>query len=172
NMNRIAARRLLTLSAATRTRATALAPRACPIRANSTLRPTVAETGFWSSLIPKPLRRDKNAKAMPKSKEWNPMTFFIVIFLFIGSMSINTIAVRNDNATFIRQSDVRIGLLREVVEKLQRGEKVDVEQALGTGDPAKEAEWEESETPSACARVGEMVEGEVLTTRAYSATGD
>lgn len=79
-----------------------------------------------------------------RSKEWNPATFFIVIFLFIGSASINTIAVRNDNAAFVRRSDVRIGVLREVVEKLQRGEEVDVEQALGTGDPAREKEWEES----------------------------
>lgn len=142
-MDRIAARRLVTLSAATRTRATAFAPRPCQTRANSSL-PTVAETGFWTSLVPKPFRRDKNAPKKPKSKEWNPATFFIVIFLLIGSMSINTIAVKNDYATFMRQADVRVGLLREVVEKLQRGEKVDVEQALGTGDPTREEEWEES----------------------------
>lgn len=135
---------MLALSAATRTRATAFVPRACHIRANSSL-PTVAEPGFWTSLVPKPFRRsaDKGAK-LKKSKEWNPATFFIVIFLLIGSMSINTIAVKNEHATFVRQSDVRIGLLREVVEKLQRGEEVDVEQALGTGDPAREKEWEES----------------------------
>jgi hypothetical protein len=79
----------------------------------------------------------------PKSKEWNPATFFIIIFLFIGSMSIQMIALKKDFATFTRQSDVRIGLLREVVEKLQRGEKVDVEKVLGTGDPERELEWEE-----------------------------
>jgi hypothetical protein len=45
----------------------------------------------------------------------------------------------------MRQSDVRIGLLREVVEKLQRGEKVDVEKVLGTGDKEKELEWEEGQ---------------------------
>lgn len=53
------------------------------------------------------------------------------------------IALRKDFATFMRQSDVRIGLLREVVEKLQRGEEVDVEKALGTGDAEKELEWEQ-----------------------------
>lgn len=37
---------------------------------------------------------------------------------------------------------MRIGLLKEVVEKLQRGENFDVEKALGTGDPEKEADWE------------------------------
>lgn len=146
-MDRIATRRLLALSAATRTRATAFAPRACQIRANSSFQPTVADTGFWASLVPKPFRRSKDAKAKPKSKEWNPATFFIVIFILIGSMSINTIAIRNDFATFTRQADVRIGLLREVVEKLQRGEEVNVEQALGTGNPEMEEGWEESKRP-------------------------
>ncbi|KAJ9132196.1 hypothetical protein NKR19_g9386 [Coniochaeta hoffmannii] len=75
-------------------------------------------------------------------KEWNPATFFIIIFLLIGSMSINMIALKKGFETYSRQTDVRIGLLREVVEKLQRGEKVDVEKVLGTGVPEKEAEWE------------------------------
>ncbi|KAK3942393.1 hypothetical protein QBC46DRAFT_256413 [Diplogelasinospora grovesii] len=107
--------------------------------------PTVAQPSFWKSMIPKPLRRssDETLEKKPKSKEWNPATFFIVIFLLIGSMSINMIALKKDFATFMRQSDVRIGLLREVVEKIQRGEKVDVEKVLGTGDPEKEAEWEQ-----------------------------
>lgn len=53
------------------------------------------------------------------------------------------IALKRDFATFMRRAEVRIGVLREVVEKLQRGEKVDVEKALGTGDAAKDVEWEE-----------------------------
>ncbi|KAJ2996724.1 hypothetical protein NUW58_g887 [Xylaria curta] len=113
--------------------------------------PTVAQTSFWKSLIPKPLRPAPKPtvdwgvppKKKPKSKEWNPATFFIVIFLFIGSMSIQMIALKKDFATFTRRAEVRIGLLREVVEKLQRGEEVDVEKALGTGDTEKELEWEE-----------------------------
>jgi hypothetical protein len=68
--------------------------------------------------------------------------------LFIGSMSIQMIALKRDFGNFMRRTDVRIGLLREVVEKLQRGEKVDVEQALGTGDPVRELAWEEGlQTP-------------------------
>lgn len=97
-------------------------------------------------MIPKPLRRgapaDPNAPKPVKSKDWNPATFFIVIFLLIGSMSIQMISLRKNFAAFERQSDVRIGLLKEVVEKLQRGEDFDVEKALGTGDPEKEADWE------------------------------
>ncbi|SPO02778.1 uncharacterized protein DNG_05453 [Cephalotrichum gorgonifer] len=148
-MDRLAARRLLAISSRTLARTNVFVPRTgsiCQTRANTTL-PNVAETGFWTSLVPKPFRRSVGPNGAPipktKSKGWNPATFFIVIFIFIGSASINTIAVRNDNANFMRQADVRIGLLREVVEKLQRGEKVDVEQALGTGDPAREKEWEE-----------------------------
>ena len=62
-------------------------------------------------------------------------------------MSIQMITLRKDFTTFMRQADVRIGLLREVVEKLQRGENVDVEQVLGTGDPDKELEWEKGSQP-------------------------
>ncbi|KAI1368479.1 hypothetical protein F5Y08DRAFT_265938 [Xylaria arbuscula] len=113
--------------------------------------PTVAQLSFWNSLIPKPLRpRPKSAvdwgvpeKKKPKSKEWNPATFYIVIFLFIGSMAIQMIALKRDFATFMRRAETRIGVLREVVEKLQRGEEVDVDKALGTGDEEKEKEWEE-----------------------------
>lgn len=113
---------------------------------------TVAEVSFWKSLVPKPLRTwtiPWFGKSKPKSKSatkpqgWNPATFFIFIFLFIGSMSIQMISLRRDFGTFMRQSDVRIGLLREVVEKLQRGEEVDVEKALGTGDAEKEVLWEQ-----------------------------
>ncbi|KAI1378321.1 hypothetical protein F4677DRAFT_391211 [Hypoxylon crocopeplum] len=110
--------------------------------------PTIAQPSFWKSLIPKPFRRSENpvdwgVPKKPKSKEWNPATFYIIIFLFIGSMSIQMIALKRDFETFMRRSEVRIGLLREVVEKLQRGEEVDVEKTLGTGDTEKEKEWEE-----------------------------
>ncbi|KAH6627704.1 hypothetical protein F5144DRAFT_603957 [Chaetomium tenue] len=107
---------------------------------------SVAEVSFWKSLVPKPLRSRSPSRWRKKfkvQKGWNPATFFIFIFLLIGSMSIQMIALRKDFATFMRQSDVRIGLLREVVEKLQKGEEVDVEKALGTGDAEKELEWEQ-----------------------------
>ena len=53
------------------------------------------------------------------------------------------IALRNSFHRYMRQSEVKIGVLREVVEKIQRGEKVDVEKELGTGNAEKEADWEE-----------------------------
>lgn len=112
------------------------------------MQPRVAETSFWKSLVPKPLRSENRAGGgaptkKVKSKEWNPATFYIVIFLLIGSMSIQMISLRKNFDAFMRRSDVRIGLLREVVERVQNGEVVDVEKVLGVGDPERETEWEE-----------------------------
>ena len=53
------------------------------------------------------------------------------------------IALKNDYMAYTRTTDAKIGLLREVIEKIQRGEEVNVEKLLGTGDEAKEREWEE-----------------------------
>lgn len=115
--------------------------------------PTIAQSSFWKQLIPKPLRRGKDGK-LPvanaitnarKAKEWNPATFYIFAFLFIGSMSIQMIALKKDFDTFMRQSEVKIGLLKDVIGRIQKGETVDVESALGTGDAAKEAEWDSGE---------------------------
>ncbi|KAM4055249.1 hypothetical protein HRG_006048 [Hirsutella rhossiliensis] len=105
---------------------------------------TIADTGFWKSLIPKPLRKEnRKARAQGRPKEWNPATYFIVMFLFIGSMSIQMITLRKQMDQHTRQSAVRIGLLRDVVEKIRNGEEVDVEKVLGTGDAQREADWEE-----------------------------
>ncbi|RDW71369.1 hypothetical protein BP6252_07932 [Coleophoma cylindrospora] len=109
--------------------------------------PNITSASFWKSLVPKPLRRGDTStsakKGKKKSKEWNPATFFINIFLLIGSMSIQMIALRNDFAAFNRRADAKIGLLKEIIERVQKGEDVDVEGLLGAGDKEKEKEWEE-----------------------------
>ncbi|KAK3391775.1 hypothetical protein B0T20DRAFT_64828 [Sordaria brevicollis] len=108
--------------------------------------PRVAKVSFWKSMVPKFLRFGDDSvhhTKMPKSNEWNPATFFIIIFLMIGSMAIQMISLKKDFAAFSRQADVRINTLREVVEKIQKGEDVDVEKVLGTGVPEKEAAWDE-----------------------------
>lgn len=152
-MDRLAVRKALQSSILSR-RLPATRPNLRPTllhtaRAVSTV-PRIAETSFWKSLIPKPWRRENRPVRDPNapkqswlSKEWNPATFFIIIFLLIGSMSIQMISLRNRFDAHTRRSEVRIGLLREVIEKLQRGEKVDVEKVLGSGDPEREAIWEE-----------------------------
>ncbi|KAK5664346.1 hypothetical protein OQA88_569 [Cercophora sp. LCS_1] len=122
------------------------------LRASYATVPKVAQTSFWKSMVPKflrPVSPDDDpfgvqaAKKARRSKEWNPATFFIVIFLSIGSMSINMIALKKDFAAYVRRSDTRIGQLREVIERLQNGEEVDVGKALGTGDAERESEWEQ-----------------------------
>ena len=77
------------------------------------------------------------------TEEWNPATFFIIIFLLIGSQAIQMLALRHDITEFSRKADGKIRLLREVVEKIQKGEEVNVEGLLGTGIETKEREWEE-----------------------------
>lgn len=53
------------------------------------------------------------------------------------------LTLKNDYAAYSRTTDAKIELLREVIKRVQSGEKVDVEKLLGTGDEAKEREWEE-----------------------------
>ncbi|KAM0254825.1 hypothetical protein ACHAQJ_006365 [Trichoderma viride] len=114
------------------------------LRFSSTAPVTIVEGSFWKSLIPKPMRKANRNKLKTKAqKEWNPATYFIVMFLFIGSMSIQMIALRNQTERYMRQSSLRVAQLREVVQRIQNGEDVDVEKMLGTGDAQKEMEWEE-----------------------------
>jgi hypothetical protein len=53
------------------------------------------------------------------------------------------IALRNQFATFSRRADAKISLLKDIIERIQKGGKVDVEGLLGTGDKEREKEWEE-----------------------------
>lgn len=106
--------------------------------------PRVAQPSVWHSIIPKAFRKSESSKAPAKTqhgKDWNPATFFIWIFLLIGSNAIQMITLRNEYSSFSRKADAKIKLLKEVLDKVQRGEKVDVEKVLGTGDPEQEQEW-------------------------------
>lgn len=94
-------------------------------------------------MIPKFLRKDGFKTATSTSKEWNPASYFILIFLLIGSQAIRLIALQTEVKNYTRKADAKIALLREVIERVQKGEDVDVERILGTGDEVKEREWEE-----------------------------
>ena len=86
------------------------------------------------------------AAAPPKARrKWNPYTTFIILAVLIGSNAIQMISLRNEMTAFSRHTDARLALLREVVQKVRRGEidDAEVKRALGTGDPAAEKEWEE-----------------------------
>ena len=51
------------------------------------------------------------------------------------------IVLKNEYLIFSRKADTKIRLLKDVLDRLQRGENVDVEKALGTGDEEQEQEW-------------------------------
>ena len=115
--------------------------------------PRVAHTSLWQSIVPKPFRQPKQqsntSKREPK-KERNPATFFLVISLLIGSNAIQMISLRTDLVTFSRKAEAKIALLKEVIERVQKGEDVDVEGLLGTGDKEKEKEWQEGTLSRSC----------------------
>ncbi|KAL1649778.1 hypothetical protein SLS61_006155 [Didymella pomorum] len=102
--------------------------------------PTILRPSFWSSMIPKPL---KDRPSSPRSREWNPATPFIILSLLVGSQAIQILWLKQERAHALRKADAKIGLLREVIERVQNGEDVDVEKVLGTGDEALEREWGE-----------------------------
>ncbi|OJJ80690.1 DUF5321 domain-containing protein [Aspergillus glaucus CBS 516.65] len=108
--------------------------------------PRIAQTSVWTSMIPpfiRRLARGGGKSDAPESKEWNPASFYIIIFILIGSQAIRMMMLKKDYAAYTRSTDAKIGLLREVIERVKRGEAVDVEKLLGSGDAAKEREWEE-----------------------------
>ncbi|KAI9727616.1 MAG: hypothetical protein M1834_008056 [Cirrosporium novae-zelandiae] len=103
------------------------------------------EPSFWTLLIPKIFRRSrkKSEAEIKRKKEWNPATFFIVMFLLIGSNAVNMMGLRREARLYNRKADKKLSLLNEVIGRIQNGEDVDVEGLLGKGDAAKEKEWEE-----------------------------
>ncbi|KAI5845182.1 hypothetical protein DFP73DRAFT_594316 [Morchella snyderi] len=121
---------------------------------------------YWQSS-----KSDSKAKGPQGEKPWNPATFYIVrqillpaavlwhnstwvaprlisrlaqaIFLLIGSQAIQIIALRLNHDERMRRANVKIAVLKEVIERLQRGEDVDVEGMLGVGNEKDEKSWED-----------------------------
>lgn len=105
--------------------------------------PRIAQPSTWQLVIPRFLRPNTPSTSKPTTKKpINPATFFIWIYLLIGSQAIRIIGIQNEFKTFTRRADLQLAKLREVVERLQRGEDVDVEKILGTGIESEETEWE------------------------------
>lgn len=108
--------------------------------------PRIVQPSLWQNLLPKHFRSSNRRPFTWRewwAKEWNPATVYIIFGLVIGSNAINTLVVRRDIADFTRKADAKIALLREVLEKVHKGEDVDVERILGTGRAESEAEWEQ-----------------------------
>ena len=103
--------------------------------------PRFLQPVFLRSLVPNFVWR----KPSTHKQGWNPYTFFVAAFLVIGSQSINIIALNLEHKDFMRRTAARIDVLREVIERVQKGEDVDIEKMLGTGVEAEERTWEECE---------------------------
>jgi len=102
----------------------------------------VLRPSFWMSLVPPPLRFWEK-RTTPKKKGWNPATFHIWIFMIIGSNAINTIKMKSEYLLASRKTDIKIAQLKDVLDRVQRGEDVDVAKELGTGDEQREREWKD-----------------------------
>jgi uncharacterized NAD-dependent epimerase/dehydratase family protein len=105
--------------------------------------PRIIQPSFWASMIPKPL---KTRSEQPRRKEWNPATPYIILGLLVGSQAIQILWLKQERTHNLRRAEAKIGVLREVIERVQRGEDVSVEAALGTGDAADEREWAEGKS--------------------------
>jgi len=75
----------------------------------------------------------------------------------IGSQAIQQLILKQEHAEFLRKTDGRIAVLREVIERLGRGEDVNVERMLGTGVEAEEKSWDEGMCPVIHSRTMEEV---------------
>ena len=123
-----------------------IAPTRPHARAFAMLAPPLPHSRFMSiprSMIPKPL---KTRSEQPRRKEWNPATPYIILGLLVGSQAIQILWLKQERTHNLRRAEAKIGVLREVIERVQRGEDVSVEAALGTGDAADEREWAEGKS--------------------------
>ncbi|KAH8719364.1 hypothetical protein GQ44DRAFT_623585 [Phaeosphaeriaceae sp. PMI808] len=102
--------------------------------------PTILQPSFWGSMVPKPLRSRSD---QPRSREWNPATPYIILGLLVGSQAIQILWLKQERGHSLRKAEAKIGLLKEVIERVQRGEDVPVESILGTGNAESEKEWTE-----------------------------
>ncbi|CAO2657685.1 Nn.00g038110.m01.CDS01 [Neocucurbitaria sp. VM-36] len=102
--------------------------------------PRIIQPSFWTSMVPKPIR---GYSEQPKPREWNPATPYIILGLLVGSQAIQILWLKQERGHSLRKAEAKIGILREIIERVQRGEDVPVEKVLGTGDVASEREWAE-----------------------------
>ncbi|KAF7503272.1 hypothetical protein GJ744_004030 [Endocarpon pusillum] len=97
------------------------------VSSNARTLPKVAQPSIWQSLVPRTLRNRSETASESNQKR-----------------AIRIIQLQTEFNTFMRRAELKIGKLREVIEALQKGEEIDVEKVLGTGDEIQEREWEEA----------------------------
>ncbi|KAK6537000.1 hypothetical protein TWF281_001204 [Arthrobotrys megalospora] len=111
--------------------------------------PRVFSPTWWSQRLPQGLFKS-NIKSSTETvkRKWNPAWGYIFLALFVGSQSLNIMALRQESQVFIRRSDSRIDTLREIIENIQKGEWAadgeEVQRALRLGKPERDdRQWDE-----------------------------
>ena len=118
--------------------------------------PRIASPSLWKAMIPKSLRQpiplSEAAGPVQKTNEkipftQNPAVHLTIFGLLCGSLAIRVINLKSEIEDTRRMVESKIRLLDSVIRRLRSGEAVDVREALGTGDPEKEAEWSKGSCP-------------------------
>jgi hypothetical protein len=104
--------------------------------------PRIAQPSIWRDIIPQSWRA--SAGSAKSKKAGITHSYFIWIFILIGSQAMRIMNVKTESEKGYRLADIKLRQLQEVIEKLERGEDVDVEKVLGTDDETSEQEWEEA----------------------------
>ncbi|KAK6361170.1 hypothetical protein TWF730_004914 [Orbilia blumenaviensis] len=111
--------------------------------------PRVISPTWWSQHLPQGLFKStvKSTTETVKRK-WNPAWGYVILALFVGSQSLNIMALRQESQVFIRRSDARIDTLREIIENIQNGKWAadgeEVQRALRLGKPERDdRQWDE-----------------------------
>ncbi|KAG5518189.1 hypothetical protein PMAC_003375 [Pneumocystis sp. 'macacae'] len=71
----------------------------------------------------------------------NSNIMFVVLLTVLGSQAIHVLSIKQEFNEFETQIDTKISLLRDIIDRIQRGEDVDVSKELGTGVKKQEKEW-------------------------------
>ncbi|RPB04876.1 hypothetical protein L873DRAFT_1758565 [Choiromyces venosus 120613-1] len=114
-----------------------------PTPSKTRLLPRILDPSVWFPFYNTEGKKGKAGSKKKKPKIQNPATFFVIMAMLIGSQGIQMIRIRQTHEDYMWRADTKIAVLREVIERLEKGEDVDVEKMLGTGNEKEEKSWEE-----------------------------
>ncbi|PUU73371.1 hypothetical protein B9Z19DRAFT_1004678 [Tuber borchii] len=105
--------------------------------------PRILDPAVWFPFYKTETKKRKASSKEKNPKIHNPATFFVIMAMLIGSQGIQMIRIRQTHDDYMWRADTKIAVLREVIERLEKGEDVDVEKMLGVGNEKEEKSWEE-----------------------------
>jgi len=63
--------------------------------------------------------------------------------MIFGSQAIHLLHIKQSYSEYLVWSKSKIGVLKDIIERIQNGDEVDLKKELGTGDQKSEASWDE-----------------------------